>query len=122
MSFEKSLVYRIGVGKALGLAVGLLGFFVLPMLVDDSGQCTGLLSGGCLEADISLHAATVLSNKQACVLNYDLSKDADLIELCRHAALDVLEADQNLEKKENYPILSYLRKTEKGKVNWGRIS
>ncbi|RBP50707.1 hypothetical protein [Arenicella xantha] len=37
MSFEKSLVYRIGVGKVLGLAVGLLGFFVLPMLVDDSG-------------------------------------------------------------------------------------
>ena len=52
----------------------------------------------------------------------NLTQDADLIEVCRHAAQDVIEDDINLEKKENYPILSYLRKTEKGKINWGRIS
>lgn len=52
----------------------------------------------------------------------NLTQDADLIEVCRHAAQDVIEIDRNLEKIENYPILSYLRKTEKGKTNWGRIS
>lgn len=52
----------------------------------------------------------------------NLTKDAELIEETRYAAQKVLESDSNLEKKENYPILSYLRKTEKGKINWGRIS
>lgn len=34
MSDEQMLIYRIGVGKALGLIVGLIGFFVLPLMVE----------------------------------------------------------------------------------------
>ncbi len=49
------------------------------MLIDDQGKCTGLLSGGCLEADISLHAQTVLSTQQNKLLTYDLKADADLL-------------------------------------------
>ena len=33
---EKSLMYRVGAGKALGLMIGLAGFFVLPLLVHDT--------------------------------------------------------------------------------------
>jgi len=49
------------------------------MLVDEAGVCTGLLSGGCLEADISLHAAQVLEEKKSRLLNYDLLADAELL-------------------------------------------
>ncbi|WDE04126.1 XdhC family protein [Thalassomonas viridans] len=49
------------------------------MLIDDSGVCTGLLSGGCLEADISLHAGQVLEEKKSRLLNYDLLADAELL-------------------------------------------
>lgn len=36
MTMQKSLVYRVGVGKALGLVIGLLGFFLLPVFVHDT--------------------------------------------------------------------------------------
>lgn len=49
------------------------------MLIDSSGVCTGLLSGGCLEADISLHALDVLKVNRTKLLKYDLSADADLL-------------------------------------------
>jgi xanthine dehydrogenase accessory factor len=49
------------------------------MLIDDMGRCFGLLSGGCLEADISLHAEQVFLQKQSKLINYDLSADADLL-------------------------------------------
>ena len=52
----------------------------------------------------------------------NLSKDGDLIEICRDAANKAIEKDPKLEDKENYPILFHLKKTEKGKINWGRIS
>ena len=49
------------------------------MLINKHGDCTGLLSGGCLEADISLHAEQVLAEKTSRILNYDLLADAELL-------------------------------------------
>lgn len=49
------------------------------MLINQTGQCTGLLSGGCLEADISLHAQEVLNNGNSKILSYDLKADAELL-------------------------------------------
>ena len=49
------------------------------MLVDDQGICTGLLSGGCLEADISLHAQQVLIGGKTKILRYNLQDDAELL-------------------------------------------
>jgi xanthine dehydrogenase accessory factor len=49
------------------------------MLIDEHGKCTGLLSGGCLEADISLHAKDVLITQQTKILTYDLSSDDNLL-------------------------------------------
>jgi len=63
------------------------------MLVDKEGTCFGLLSGGCLEADISLHAKTVLDNNENKLLTYDLKADADLLwglGLGCEGALDIL--------------------------------
>ena len=63
------------------------------MLVDELGNCFGLLSGGCLEADISLHAKSVLSSNENVLLSYDLKADADLLwglGLGCEGALDIL--------------------------------
>ncbi len=49
------------------------------MLISEQGECTGLLSGGCLEADISLHAKNVLASQQKQILTYDLKADAELL-------------------------------------------
>ncbi|OKY26280.1 MULTISPECIES: XdhC family protein [Thalassotalea] len=49
------------------------------MLISAQGQCTGLLSGGCLEADIALHAQEVLRENHTKLLTYDLKADADLL-------------------------------------------
>ncbi|WP_286266169.1 XdhC family protein [Thalassotalea atypica] len=49
------------------------------MHVSTAGECTGLLSGGCLEADIALHSQQVLSENKSKVLHYDLIGDADLL-------------------------------------------
>ena len=35
MNHQKALVYRIGVGKAIGLVFGLLGFFAMPYFLSD---------------------------------------------------------------------------------------
>lgn len=49
------------------------------MLINNEGDCFGLLSGGCLEADISLHAKQVLLQERSNIIRYDLSSDADLL-------------------------------------------
>jgi len=49
------------------------------MLIDEEGECTGLLSGGCLEADIGLHAQDVFSTQKTKRLSYDLSSDENLL-------------------------------------------
>ena len=35
MTSNKSLMYRVGVGKAIGFIIGLMGFVVLPILVHE---------------------------------------------------------------------------------------
>ena len=35
MTAQKALIYRVGAGKALGLIVGLVGFFALPLFVEN---------------------------------------------------------------------------------------
>ncbi|SES80621.1 XdhC family protein [Thalassotalea agarivorans] len=49
------------------------------MLIDEQLQCVGLLSGGCLEGDIALHAEKVFGDKRKRVITYDLLNDADLL-------------------------------------------
>jgi len=44
------------------------------MLFNDLGQQFGLLSGGCLEADIQRHAARVMHNKCSLTVSYDGSE------------------------------------------------
>lgn len=49
------------------------------MLISAEGRCTGLLSGGCLEADICLHAQQVLIDNKTLIINYDLKADSELL-------------------------------------------
>lgn len=49
------------------------------MLVNLQGECIGLLSGGCLEADIALHAKEVFQTGISQQVTYDLSANADLL-------------------------------------------
>lgn len=49
------------------------------MLIEQNGHCTGLLSGGCLEADISMHAEQVFESQQSKLIQYDLKADAQLL-------------------------------------------
>lgn len=46
------------------------------MLISDAGECEGLVSGGCLEGDLAVHAGDVLQSGQARVVTYDLRGDA----------------------------------------------
>ena len=48
------------------------------MLIDDRGRYQGLLSGGCLEGDLALRAATVIAAGGAEALRYDLAADDEL--------------------------------------------
>lgn len=48
------------------------------MLIDDLGRYQGMLSGGCLEGDLALHAANVIERGGAEVLSYDLAADDEL--------------------------------------------
>ena len=35
MSPQKSIIYRVGTGKALGFVIGLVGFYFLPAFIDE---------------------------------------------------------------------------------------
>lgn len=48
------------------------------MLIDDEGRYQGMLSGGCLEGDLALHAAEVIAAGGAEALSYDLAADDEL--------------------------------------------
>lgn len=49
------------------------------MLITARSQLRGLLSGGCLEVDLVLHAHDVLATGKACVASYDMRGDEDLL-------------------------------------------
>lgn len=42
------------------------------MLIADTGECEGLVSGGCLEGDLATHAQDVITSGVATVVTYDL--------------------------------------------------
>lgn len=52
----------------------------------------------------------------------DIAKDGQILQAARNAASDLLEADPNLEKPENYNIARHIQSLKKTVVNWGRIS
>jgi len=72
-------------GRALALAVVLRtegSTYSKPgalMLITRAGECAGLLSGGCLEADLREHAITVIDSGQAMLLTYDTRGPDDLL-------------------------------------------
>jgi xanthine/CO dehydrogenase XdhC/CoxF family maturation factor len=47
------------------------------MLIADSGDYQGLISGGCLEGDLATHAREVIASGEARVITYDLRGEAD---------------------------------------------
>ena len=49
------------------------------MLIEPDGRITGLLSGGCLENDLSEHAFRVLADGAARAMDYDMRNEDDLI-------------------------------------------
>lgn len=49
------------------------------MLIAADGSHRGLISGGCLEADLAQHAKSVFAENKARVVSYDLSAGDDLI-------------------------------------------
>ncbi len=49
------------------------------MLILDDGSYFGLLSGGCLEADLKAHAADVLSSGRANAVEYDMRGPDDIL-------------------------------------------
>jgi len=72
------------------------------MLFNDLGQQFGLLSGGCLEADIQRQAAKVMRSEQSLTLCYDGSDEDDVSFLLGigcggtvHIALQALNANTN---------------------------
>ena len=84
---EKALLQRFGAwrreGRPLVLAtvVSTAGStYTKPghrMLIADSGDYEGLISGGCLEGDLAAHARQVIATGDARVITYDLRGEAD---------------------------------------------
>ena len=48
------------------------------MLIDAEGRYHGMLSGGCLEGDLAIRAASVLESGAAATVVYDLASDDEL--------------------------------------------
>ncbi|MCJ7591975.1 MAG: XdhC family protein [Woeseiaceae bacterium] len=51
------------------------------MLVNESGDFQGMLSGGCLEGDLAERSKTIMANGRAEVVSYDLRGDDDVFGL-----------------------------------------
>jgi xanthine dehydrogenase accessory factor len=49
------------------------------MIITDSGRPTGVISGGCLEADVRERACGVMQSGRPVVVTYDTSRDDDLV-------------------------------------------
>ncbi len=49
------------------------------MLLDQAGQMFGLVSGGCLEADLQAQAQPVWETGEPCIVTYDLREDDDTL-------------------------------------------
>ena len=49
------------------------------MLITESGETTGVLSGGCLERDVTEHALKVMKTGHPIVVRYDTTNDNDIV-------------------------------------------
>jgi xanthine dehydrogenase accessory factor len=49
------------------------------MIITDSGRTTGVISGGCLEADVRERAHGVMQSGRPVLVTYDTSRDDDLV-------------------------------------------
>ena len=52
----------------------------------------------------------------------DLAKDAQMLEIARNTAWDILEEDPTLSKPENRMLVLQLKKMKNNAVNWSAIS
>lgn len=76
------------------------------MLVDDEGNITGAISGGCLEGDALKKALLVIAKQEAKLVTYDTSNETDMsigIQLGCEGVIQVLFEPIN-EQLENNPI------------------
>jgi ATP-dependent DNA helicase RecG len=79
------------------------------------------------EADLKLRGPGDLEGTQQSGLPFDLkianlAQDGKMLEIARHAAMEILEDDMKLEKVENRVMASQLRKMKTNTLNWGSIS
>jgi ATP-dependent DNA helicase RecG len=52
----------------------------------------------------------------------DITKDAAILQHARSVAMEILDEDPKLEKKENEGLVKEMNRDQKSSVNWGRIS
>jgi len=79
------------------------------------------------EADLKLRGPGDLEGTQQSGLPFDLkianlAQDGKMLEIARHAAMEILEDDMKLEKIENRVMAAQLRKLKTNTLNWGSIS
>jgi len=79
------------------------------------------------EADLKLRGPGDLEGTQQSGLPFDLkianlAQDGKMLEIARHAAMEILEDDMKLEKIDNRVMASQLRKMKTNTLNWGSIS
>lgn len=89
------------------------------MLINSLGQTHGLVSGGCLEANIVLHAKKVFDNQQAHYVEYDMREDdgyaAELGVGCK-GKIGVLL--QFITAEHQTLLLSLYQRMKKGQVSY----
>ena len=78
------------------------------------------------EVDLRLRGpGDIMRTQQSGLLNLrlsDLSRDAQIVQLARDKARDLIDRDPKFEMKEHQNIANELRKILKSKPNWSRIS
>ena len=79
------------------------------------------------EADLKLRGPGDLEGTQQSGVPFELkianlAQDGKMLEIARHAAMEILEDDMKLEKIENRVMAAQLRKLKTNTLNWGSIS
>ncbi|HLP06151.1 MAG TPA: ATP-dependent DNA helicase RecG [Paludibacter sp.] len=79
------------------------------------------------EADLKLRGPGDLEGTQQSGLPFELkisnlAQDGKMLEIARHAAMEILEDDPQLQKTENKVMANQLRKMKTNTLNWGSIS
>ena len=78
------------------------------------------------EVDLRLRGpGDLIGTQQSGLLNMriaDLSKDQAILQSARHAALELMNEDSELQKKENQALAAFIRDYEKSRPDWSIIS